>query len=153
MVLAKTDPGLASEGILQHASYMAAMKDSQDTRYSFVHLFDGKPETFITLQSPDTELNVLVDFASAGARTVVAIEYTPPAAGKTALATALDIMVLPDGQIGSGLPVLSFALQTSPGKQSFSLAGANPGKGLWLRIAGPEGGPPVAIGDFTVVGE
>ena len=87
------------------------------------------------------------------ARKVVAIEYTPPAAGKAPLATTLDIMVLPEGQIGSGLPVMSFALQTSPGKQSFALTEATVGKGLWLRVAGPEGASALAIGDFAMVGE
>ena len=150
MVVAKTTAPVG--GVLDQASYSSAMKDAQDQRYAFGDLFDGKPDTFVTMVAPDNELNVLVDFSKSGLRTITAIEYAPPPGASGALATMLDVMVLPEGQLGAyGRPVLSFDLQTSAGRQSFALPEGEPGKGLWLRVAGPDGAGPVSVGDFKVV--
>jgi hypothetical protein len=60
-------------------------------------------------------------------------------------------MVLPEsGAVGAtGGQVLSYALQTEPGRQSFSLPPDSRGKGLWLRIGGAGSGK-LAVGDFRV---
>jgi hypothetical protein len=137
------------------ASFTAALKDGSETRYAFADLFDGKPESFLVFGAPDRELNILVNFNSQSAQPVTALEYAPPpGAASGRLATAIDVMVLPEGQMeASGRPVMSFSLQTSPGSQTFAIPGNASGKGLWLRVTGPEGAETVAVGDFHVLRE
>ena len=128
-----------------------AFKDQSAGRYAYRDLFDGRPETFVTVEAPENEINVLVDLPEA--EVVGGIEYTPPPdAGRFAPAAVLDVMVLPEGQLeASGRPVTSFALQGGPGSQTFSLPAKSLGKGLWLRIAGPAGMGDVAVGDIKVL--
>jgi hypothetical protein len=136
---------------LSHNMATAALKDGSEQRYQFQILFDDRPETSLLIQPPDKEINVLLDLG--GDRQVTALEYVPPSDPQgAALATILDVMVLPEGSLeASGRPVLSFPLQTSAGRQTFSLPGGSRGKALWLRIAGPDGAEKVAVGDFKVL--
>ncbi len=129
----------------------AALKDGSEQRYQFHDLFDGRPETSLTIAAPDQEINVLLDLG--GDRKVSALDYVPPAeAGGAVLANILDVMVLPEGALeASGRPVFSFPLQTTAGRQTFSLPGETHGKYLWLRIAGPQGAEKVAVGDFKIL--
>lgn len=129
----------------------AALKDGSEARYQFRDLFDNKPETELVIQAPDQEVNVLLDLG--GERQVTALEYVPPALAEgMAKATILDVMVLPEGQLeASGRPVMSYPLQTSAGRQTFSLPAQTRGKFMWLRIAGPEGAQKVAVGDFKIL--
>lgn len=129
------------------ATYGAALKDGSEQRYQFANLFDGKADTYLTIVPPDSEINVLVTFGSPAGGAVSEIEYAPPqGVDPSQLATVADIMVLPDGQIGaSGRPVSSFKLPVEGGRQSFALAAPEPGKGLWLRVAGG-----TIVGDFTI---
>jgi len=137
------------------ASFTAALKDGSQTRYNFADLFDGRPESFLVFGAPDRELNILVNFNSQTAQPVTALEYAPPpGAASGRLATIVDVMVLPEGQMeATGRPVMSFSLQTSQGSQTFAIPGNASGKGLWLRIAGPQGAETVAVGDFHVLRE
>jgi hypothetical protein len=98
------------------------------------------------------EVNILVDFGTQTAVPVSAISYSPPPApADAARATVLDVMVLPEGQMGgAGGQLLNFTLQTHPGQQSFALPAKSAGKGLWLRIAGSQADDKIAIGDFKV---
>jgi hypothetical protein len=134
------------------ASYAAALKDGSDQRYDFARLFDGKPETYLTLMAPDSEINVMVTFNDGTGRPVSEIEYQPPEGVDPAkLATVADVMVLPDGQLeASGRPVTSFALPTDAGRKSFALPTPEPGKGVWLRIAGAPGATGTVVGDFRI---
>lgn len=129
----------------------AALKDGSDGRYKFHDLFDGRPETSVLIQAPDKEINVLLDLG--GERQVAALEYAPPSdAAQGAPASILDVMVLPEGALeASGRPVFSFPLQTSAGRQTFSLPGQTRGKFIWLRIAGPDTAEKVAVGDFRIL--
>ncbi|WP_162914338.1 hypothetical protein [Taklimakanibacter lacteus] len=129
----------------------AALKDGSEQRYRFGDLFDGRPETSLTISAPDQEINVLLDLG--GDRKVSALDYAPPAsADGAAIANVLDVMVLPEGPLeASGRPVFSFPLQTTAGRQTFSLPADTHGKYLWLRIAGPQGKEKVAVGDFKVL--
>ncbi|QIG51139.1 hypothetical protein G5V57_27505 [Nordella sp. HKS 07] len=129
----------------------AALKDGSEARYQFRDLFDGSPETELVIQAPDQEVNVLLDLG--GERQVSALEYAPPTqADGMAKATILDVMVLPEGKLeASGRPVMSYPLQTSAGRQTFSLPAQTRGKYLWLRIAGPAGAEKVAVGEFKVL--
>jgi len=137
------------------ARVSAAFKDGSETRYSFAALFDGRPDTSVTFQPPDSEINVLVDFGATDPQPVTAIRYTPPpGANPLHLANRLDVTVLPDGQLAAaGLPVISFTLQQSAETQTFAIPGRVLGKGLWLRIAGPGDGIPVTAGDFSILRE
>jgi hypothetical protein len=141
---------LAALNLDSRTQITSALKDGEG-HYLFGDLFDGRPETFVTIEAPETELNVMVELPSV--QTIGGIEYTPPRdAGNLARAAVLDVMVLPEGQLeGSGRPVMSFALQTSPGSQSFALSEKSLGKGLWLRIAGPAGAGNIAVGDFKIL--
>jgi hypothetical protein len=127
-------------------TFSAALKDGSELRYRFADLFDGNPETYLTVTAPDTEINVLVTFGN-GMGQVSEIEYMPPAGVDPArLATIADLMVLPDGAMGAaGRPVTSFKLPIDGGRTSFALAAPEQGKGLWLRVAGGE-----VIGDFVI---
>jgi len=137
------------------ASFTAALNDGSGKRYSFADIFDGRPESFLVFGPPDVELNILVNFNSRTAQPVTALEYAPPpGAAPGRLATTVDVMVLPEGQMeATGRPVMSFSLQTSQGSQTFAIPGNASGKGLWLRIAGPEGVGTIAVGDFHVLRE
>jgi len=46
---------------------------------------------------------------------------------------------------------MSFALQSSPGSQTFTLPQKSEGKGLWVRIAGPVGMGNIAVGDLKIL--
>lgn len=129
----------------------AALKDGSETRYQFQDLFDGRPETELVIQTPDKEVSVLLDLG--GERQVSALEYAPPSEAEgVAKATVLDVMLLPEGQLeASGRPVMSYPLQTSAGRQTFSLPAQTRGKYLWLRIGGPEGAEKIAVGEFKVL--
>lgn len=129
----------------------AALKDGSEQRYQFRDLFDGRPETSLVISAPDQEINVLLDLG--GDRKVSGLDYVPPSdATGAALATILDVMALPEGALeASGRPVFSFALQTTPGHQTFSLPADTHGKYLWLRVAGPQGKDRIAVGDFKIL--
>jgi hypothetical protein len=135
---------------LSNSKVVAALKDGSDARYRFRDLFDGRPETYITYGGKDHEINMLVDLG--GTRSVAGIEYAPPDTddGK-ARANTLDVMVLPEGAEASGRQVLSFALQTAAGRQTYALPAKSTGKYIWLRVAGPDGAGEVSVGDFRVL--
>ncbi len=156
---AKSDPEVtiatAALDLAHGASFTAALNDGSDKRYVFADLFDGRPETFLVFGPPDRELNILVNFNRQTAQPVTALEYAPPpGASRDRLATTVDVMVLPEGQMeATGRPVMNFSLQTSQGSQTFAIPGNASGKGLWLRIAGRQGAETVAVGDFHVLRE
>jgi hypothetical protein len=129
----------------------AALKDGSEQRYQFHDLFDGRPETSLTIVPPDQEINVLLDLG--GDRKVSALDYVPPVdAEGGAGATTPDVMVLPEGALeASGRPVFTFPLQTSAGRQTFALPGDTHGRYVWLRVAGPQGAEKVAVGDFKIL--
>jgi hypothetical protein len=135
---------------LSNSRVTAALKDGSEGRYSFRDLFDGRPETYVTYGGQDHELNMLIDLG--GSRTVAGLEYAPPATndGK-ARANTLDVMVLPDGAEASGRQVMSFALQTAAGRQTFALPARSTGRYVWLRVAGPAEAQEVSVGDFRVL--
>lgn len=136
----------------QGAQFSAALKDGAEQRYRLSELFDGKPETSLSIAAPDRELNVLVSFAGDLAQPVNLIEYIPPTGNFAIAANQLDVMVLPEGLMDTtGRPIQSFTLQTTQGKQSFAIPGHAMGKGVWLRIAGPADVASIAIGDFRIL--
>ena len=147
---ANPEPGLALDA---RATYSAALKDGSDQRYDFDEIFDGRPDTYLTLVAPDSEINVMVTFNDPSPHAVTEIEYQPPPGADPArLATILDVMVLPDGQLeASGRPVTSFRLPAGSERQTFALPTPEQGKGVWLRIAGPPGTTDTIIGDFRIL--
>ncbi len=140
--------------LAKDASFSSADKEDEG-RYAFSEIFDGKPDTYITLMDKDNELNVMVNFPGDAAREVTAISYTTPkGVAPDKLATSVDVMVLPEPDAGiSGHPVYSFTLQTTPGTQTFAIPGRNAGKAVWLRIAGNAAASGIAIGDFRIIRE
>ena len=159
LAVQKTDavPALATESEeLGHLAFLsAALKDGSDKRYDFGTLFDGRADTYLTIEKPDHEVNILVNFQGSATRPVTAIEYSPPAGVEPAqMATTLDVMVLPDGEIGAaGRPVMSFTLQQSSESQTFPIPGRSDGRGLWLRVAGSESAEKSVVGDFRILSE
>ena len=155
---AKTDaPALMTEtlNLAANASFTAALKDGSENRYSFATLFDGASDTFLAIEAPDEELNILVLFSSGTTRQVTALEYVPPAGvdPQSMVATA-DVMVLPEGQLeASGRPVISFSLPQSTETRTFAIPGRAEGKGLWLRVAAAPGGKKSYVGDFRILSE
>lgn len=156
--VSKTDaPALMTEtvNLASGASFSAAMKDGSEERYSFGSLFDGAGDTFLAIEPPDGEINILVLFSGNAAREVTALEYTPPAGvDPKSMATTVDVIVLPEGQLeASGRPVISFSLPQSNEARTFAIPGRAEGKGLWLRVAAAPGGQKSFVGDFKILSE
>ena len=158
-VIEKSDaiPAIATRSVElgRDAIITAALKDGSENRYSFTNLFDGRDDTFLAIKQPDGELNLLVTFRNGASRPVTAIEYTPPASVDPArLATNLDLMVLPDGQLeASGRPIISFSLPRSSESHIYAIPGRAEGKGLWLRVSGNAGAEQSYVGDFRILSE
>ncbi|MCA3562616.1 MAG: hypothetical protein IOC82_16500 [Aestuariivirga sp.] len=156
--IAKTgSPALKTEtmDLAEGASFTAALKDGSDSRYAFATLFDAQDDTFLAINPPDTEINVLVLFKGDTAHQVTALEYTPPSGVNPAsMAKAVDVMVLPEGELGaSGRPVMSFGLPQSGEARTFAFPSGEAGKGLWLRVAGAPGVSKSYVGDFRILSE
>ena len=156
--VSKTDsPALMTEtvNLAEGASFAAALKDGSDARYGFASLFDGAADTFLAIEPPDQELNILVLFNGTDAREVTALEYVPPAGvDPRSMAVTVDVIVLPDGQLeASGRPVISFSLPQSAETRTFAIPGRAEGKGLWLRVAGAPGKDKSYVGDFRILSE
>lgn len=157
-VVEKTDaPTLRTEmvNLAQDANFSAALKDGSETRYNFATLFDGESDTFLALEPPDEELNVLVMFKGDTSRDVTGLEYIPPAGvDPKSMVTTVDVMVLPEGQLeASGRPVISFTLPQSNETRTFAIPGRAEGKGLWLRVAAAPGQGKSYVGDFRILSE
>ncbi len=150
-------PALATRtvNLAEGASFSAALKDGSDGRYNFGSLFDGQDDTFLAINPPDSEVNVLVLFKGDAAEQVTALEYQPPAGVDPAsMAKSVDVMVLPEGDIGAaGRPVMSFDLPQSSEPRTFAIPGGETGKGLWLRVVGAPGGAKSYVGDFKILSE
>lgn len=156
--VSKTDaPALMTEtvNLAEGASFAAALKDGSDDRYSFASLFDGAADTFLAIEAPDQELNILVLFKGSASRDVTALEYTPPdGVDPQNMATTVDVIVLPEGQLeASGRPVISFSLPQSAEARTFAIPGRAEGKGLWLRVAAAPGKEKSYVGDFRILSE
>jgi hypothetical protein len=156
--LAKTDaPALMTEtvNLATDASFTAALKDGSENRYSFASLFDGAADTFLAIEAPDEELNILVLFSGGASRDVTALEYIPPAGvDPQSMAATVDVIVLPEGQLeASGRPVISFSLPQSSETRTFAIPGRAEGKGLWLRVAAAPGKEKSYVGDFRILSE
>jgi hypothetical protein len=156
--LAKTDaPALMTEtvNLATDASFTAALKDGSEDRYSFASLFDGAADTFLAIEAPDQELNILVLFSGSTSRDVTALEYIPPTGvDPQSMAATVDVMVLPEGQLeASGRPVISFSLPQSSETRTFAIPGRAEGKGLWLRVAAAPGKEKSYVGDFRILSE
>jgi hypothetical protein len=156
--LAKTDaPALMTEtvNLATDASFTAALKDGSENRYNFASLFDGAADTFLTIEAPDEELNILVLFSGSTSRDVTALEYIPPAGvDPQSMAATVDVIVLPEGQLeASGRPVISFSLPQSSETRTFAIPGRAEGKGLWLRVAAAPGKEKSYVGDFRILSE
>ena len=86
------------------------------------------------------------------AQRVATVEYQPSVITSEQAATVLDVNVLPEGKIDTtGNAIQSFTLQTTPGKQTFTIPEPATGKALWLRVSGPSGATNLAVGDFKIL--
>ncbi len=158
-VVEKSDPvpAIPTEAVAleRDATYTAALKDGADARYNFSRLFDGQDDTFLAIDRPDADLNILVSFRNGKSYPVTAIEYTPPAGvDPSRMATTLDVMVLPDGQIGaSGREVMSFSLPQSAESHTYAIPGRAEGKALWIRVTGNPKADKIFVGDLRILSE
>lgn len=141
--------------LAQGASFSSALKDGSETRYNFATLFDTESDTFLALEPPDEELNILVMFSGNTSHDVTGLEYIPPAGvDPGSMVTTVDVMVLPEGQLeASGRPVTSFTLPQSSEPRTFAIPGRAEGKGLWLRVAATPGQGKSYVGDFRILSE
>ena len=159
IVVEKSDaiPAIATQSVElgRDAVITAALRDGSENRYSFTNLFDGRDDTFLAIRQPDGELNMLVTFKNGTSRPVTAIEYSPPpSVDPSKMATTVDLMILPDGQLeASGRPVISFSLPRSSESHIYAIPGRAEGKGLWLRVSGNAGAEQSYVGDFRILSE
>jgi hypothetical protein len=147
-----TEVPFQSAAMLSEARFAPATRPDVVIRYKLADLFDGNPTTLLTLMPPDTDLDFIVEFPMAEGTKVTGIEISAPEGiPVTAYATALEVMVLPNGSMeGSGRDVTTFILQPGLVVQSFSLP-PSIGKALWIRLAGQAGAPATIIGDIRVL--
>jgi hypothetical protein len=144
--------GTPFDDLGQGAQISSAVMDGSDLRHHFIGLFDGKPEMTLNIADPDKEINVLVNFARDSAQRVARIEYSPTPAGTEQAATVLDVMVLPETKIDTtGNTIQNFTLQTTPGRQTFTIPEPATGKAVWLRVSGPTDTRILAVGDFKIL--
>ena len=96
-------------------------------------------------------VDFIIEFGEAGPLTVTGIDYRQPAVTRNVpRPVALDVMVLPEGQVeGGGRAILSFPLSEEEGVQSFRIP-ATPGKGLWIRLSGSIETSSLALGELKV---
>jgi len=113
-------------------------------------IFDSETATTATVTGQNG-VDFIVEFGEAGPLTVTGIDYRQPAVSRNVPhPVALDVMVLPEGQIdGGGRAILSFPLSDEEGVQSFRIP-ATPGKGLWIRLAGSIESSSLALGELKV---
>jgi hypothetical protein len=147
-----TEVPFQSAAVLAEARFAPATRPDVVTRYKLADLFDGNLTTLLTLMPPDTDLDFIVELPMAEGAKVTGIEISAPEGiPATAYASALEVMVLPNGSMeGSGRDVTTFSLQSGLAVQSFSLP-PSMGKALWIRLAGQAGAPATIIGDIRVL--
>ena len=114
-------------------------------------IFDSETATTATVTGQNG-VDFIVEFGEAGPLTVTGIDYRQPAVSRNVPhPVALDVMVLPEGQIdGGGRAILSFPLSDEEGVQSFRIP-ATPGKGLWIRLSGTIETSSLALGELKVL--
>lgn len=141
-----------SAAVLAEAKFLPATRPDVPGRYALKELFDGNPTTLLTLSPPDTEIDFIIELPFPEGMRISGIEITAPEGiPQNAHPGALDVVVLPDGSMtGSGRDVLSFPLQAGSPLQSFAIA-PQPGRALWIRLAGQPGAPVTIIGDIRVL--
>lgn len=127
-------------------------RDGVVDRYAISDIFDGNPLTYIETAPGDRDLDFIAEFASAPPMKITGLEYRHPAsAGSEAVATQVDVIVLPEGELGgAGRQVSSFSIAPEKGPQRFPIPPAV-GKGVWLRVAGEPNGGDLQIGDFRLL--
>lgn len=147
-----TEVPFQSAAVLSEARFAPATRPDVLTRYKLADLFDGNPTTLLTLVPPDTDIDFIVELPMAEGAKVTGIEISAPEGiPVTAYATAMEVMILPDGTMeGSGRDVTTFTLQPGLAVQSFNLP-PSLGKALWIRLAGQAGAPATIIGDIRVL--
>lgn len=147
-----TEVPFQSAAMLAEARFAPATRLDVLGRYKLADLFDGNPTTLLTLVAPDSDIDFIVELPMPEGAQVTGIEISAPEGiPSTAYAGALEVMVLPDGNMGgSGRDVTTFALQPGLPVQSFTLK-PSLGKALWIRIGGQAAAPATIIGDIRVL--
>ena len=114
-------------------------------------IFDSKSATTATV-SGQNGVDFIVRIRRGGTAPVTGIDYRQPAVTRNVpRPVALDVMVLPEGQVeGGGRAILSFPLSEEEGVQSFRIP-ATPGKGLWIRLSGSIETSSLALGELKVL--
>jgi hypothetical protein len=146
-------------------SSFAGMPDARKFRYSstlpgdaaptvdLAAIFDSQTMTTATVNGQNG-VDFIVEFGEAGPVTVTGLDYSQPAFKAAAgQPVALDVMVLPEGQVeGGGRAILSFPLSGEEGVQTFRIP-ATSGKGLWIRLAGTLESSSISLGELRVLTE
>ena len=116
-------------------------------------IFDSQSGTTATVNGQNG-VDFIVEFGVAGPVTVTGLDYRQPMSNPAApQPVALDVMVLPEGQVeGGGRAILSFPLSDEEGVQTFRIP-ATSGKGLWIRLAGSLESSSISLGELRVLTE
>ena len=152
LTVAKIDAAEVSLTPGRPLKFVRGTRDGVVDRYPMADLFDGNPDTWIETQPGERDLDFIAEFEGAGVHRITGIEYRHPAAADPdAVATLIDVIVMPEGSLeASGREVRSFTIAPEKGPQVFSIPGTS-GKGVWLRIAGSESAPDLVVGEVRLI--
>jgi hypothetical protein len=135
---------------LDQGRFLPATRQDTPRRFPLPVLFDSNPSTYIKLQSPETDIDFILEFPFTSPLVITGMEIDAGEADAVA-PIKLEVMILPSGTMeGSGRLVTSFDLRPGGGLQKFSLPPAE-GKGAWIRIAGKPDAAETIIGDLKLI--
>jgi hypothetical protein len=135
---------------LDQAKFLPATRQDTPQKFPLPVLFDSNPSTYIKLQSPENDIDFILEFPFTSPLTITGMEIDAGEADAVA-PIKVEVMILPSGSMeGSGRQVTSFDLRPGGGRQKFSLPAAE-GKGAWIRIAGRPGAAETIIGDLKLI--
>lgn len=152
LTVAKLDMSAPADEVAPRLLFGRGTRDGVIDRYSIGSLFDGDPSTFVETRTGDRDVDFIAEFEGGAPRKVIGIEYRHPAsAGPDAVATEMDVIVLPEsGMEGGGRELKTFTIAAEKGPQLFTIP-ATRGKGVWIRIAGSNEGQDLMLGEMRLI--
>jgi hypothetical protein len=152
LTVAKLEMAAPADEVAPRLLFARGTRDGVVDRYAISDLFDGDTSTFVETRAGDRDVDFIAEFEGGAPRKVVGIEYRHPVTARPdAVATEIDVIVLPEsGMEGGGREVKTFTIAAEKGPQLFPIP-ATRGKGVWIRIAGSNEGQDLMLGDLRLI--